>query len=1159
MKKSILPLLFTSALLAACTNNDFEQIQTPNEVENGLLKGRAKGEIVLNAEKSNEDQASTRVVGDMDGDAINWMWENAQDKLGAVVVDYADNNEIVDLDSYPTYAITNYPFAPDIQGPSASAEFSTPTAVVSGAYMFYNRYDGKATQRRTISHSIERILKVDAGKEIGLSQVGTAENGGQNFFISPIVDLAIADGENIAKPISMTSTYSVLHFKLQSDTKDYYEKGFKVNKIVLKAMDGEFQRNLTIDPAEVATIQKKIAKENPAYATYFRANGAIDAMNLSDEQIGEALRLVNAEIANPNNSIGENKENATSKDLVYQLNEPFVFKNKDQVLDLMVIVPSATYNNAKGGVDETYEGVSEGVFLVTVYTSEGIYNTYVAAEKDKTTRTLMRGKKYNIPRTMIIDGGRTNVTLFDQAKGFDIETTEDYEYAIEYINDHYRDYGDGNEWTIPALRFVDGKEIEVDAEHFFPNFPVLYKGNAKLVLVGQKDYVLDPTTAIFATGNDRPTIVIKDDAASLSFKGNVCAGIKDFYGKAGQDGVNVTCAYKVVSDAAININAEQKVDFSLLESNTAMTIGKKAVVTATTAETKGTLSVAEGAKLTVSGTYNNGGEVSIAKDALVTLADAATNEKEASIVVEVRGELASTTKFVNNGTLTLNGAEQSMNIGDRSKATFKDLENGGKIDVLTGGTNKGTYGGRLEVTTSVTNYGDINVNGEFAATKAKGTNYGVITLLEDPYALIQLGANFESIRDGKIVLADPTQYEMFDSYYSQRNDLDEVQGVIEAQINADTYAKVMKNHDTYNGKQQTAWEVLNKIIVTGDLELKADMGNLDKDVVLNGANLKAATKDGFALNTLTIVEGTENSLALAAGVKAATITVKNETHKSNLRTKVNVLGTLTVNKDVTLIINYNEVGGGLTDGYMLNIGKNGNLVNEGVIDTNDGKGGYTSNFNGINRLFTYNEGTLQNLNQICKGGAPKFDTEAWEYANNLVAGLFNASAQYNGYYCGYWGQTNGKNNMRIELLGSSHQTWAQNESEWKQYINNEAANAATANILTQILTSDNAKLEFIDGFQAITIAHPTKSGWKFALYLGGSDNNEQVLSNEEFTTLKTIVKDRKISGAGIGANPVLTKTWMYVTNFGTLDLTKGQAYGQFDGVNHGTIKGDFSK
>lgn len=1147
VKKSILPLLFTSALLAACTNNDFEQIQTPNEVENGLLKGRAKGEIVLNAEKSNEDQASTRVVGDMDGDAINWMWENAQDKLGAVVVDYADNNEIVDLDSYPTYAITNYPFAPDIQGPSASAEFSTPTAVVSGAYMFYNRYDGKATQRRTISHSIERILKVDAGKEIGLSQVGTAENGGQNFFISPIVDLAIADGENIAKPISMTSTYSVLHFKLQSDTKDYYEKGFKVNKIVLKAMDGEFQRNLTIDPTEVATIQKKIAKENPAYATYFRANGAIDAMNLSDEQIGEALRLVNAEIANPNNSIGENKENATSKDLVYQLNEPFVFKNKDQVLDLMVIVPSATYNNAKGGADETYEGVSEGVFLVTVYTSEGIYNTYVAAEKDKTTRTLMRGKKYNIPRTMIIDGGRTNVTLFDQAKGFDIETTEDYEYAIEYINDHYRDYGDGNEWTIPALRFVDGKEIEVDAEHFFPNFPVLYKGNAKLVLVGQKDYVLDPTTAIFATGNDRPTIVIKDDAASLSFKGNVCAGIKDFYGKAGQDGVNVTCAYKVVSDAAININAEQKVDFSLLESNTAMTIGKKAVVTATTAETNGILSVAEGAKLTVDGAYTNGGEVSIAKDAKVILKGAATNEKDASIEVAVRGELASTAKFVNDGTLTLNGATQSMNIGDRSKATFKDLENGGKIDVLTGGTNKGTYGGRLEVTTSVTNYGDINVNGEFAATKAKGTNYGVITLLEDPYALIQLGANFESIRDGKIVLADPTQYEMFDSYYSQRNDLDEVQGVIEAQINADTYAKVMKNHDTYNGKQQTAWEVLNKIIVTGDLELKADMGNLDKDVVLNGANLKAATKDGFALNTLTIVEGTENSLALAAGVKAATITVKNETPKSNLRTKVNVLGNLTVNEGVTLKINYNAVGG-LTDGYMLNIGKNGSLVNKGVIDTEEGDGGFTTDFKGVNRLFTYNEGTLQNLNQICKGGAPKYSGAAYDQLIQLISDLNNG----NGKFVGKWAANN-EALPRVEKWSGSDQGWqaSATNSKWAPDTFGEVR-------LLELLSEGTFGQH--QGYWYIQ--KQVSGGFYLTMYLGMGKNEPSAEFKALIGELKSnndkfnVAFNKAVNDVEV---PVYTYTWMYVTNYGTLDLTKGQAYGQFDGVNHGTIKGDFSK
>lgn len=1134
MKKSILPLLFTSALLAACTNNDFEQIQTPNEVENGLLKGRAKGEIVLNAEKSNEDQASTRVVGDMDGDAINWMWENAQDKLGAVVVDYADNNGIVDLEHYPTYAITNYPFAPDIQGPSASAEFSTPTAVVSGAYMFYNRYDGKATARRTISHSIERILKVDAGKEAGLSQVGTAENGGQNFFISPIVDLAIADGENIAKPISMTSTYSVLHFKLQSDTKDYYEKGFKVNKIVLKAMDGEFQRNLTIDPAEVAKIQKNIAKD-PAYATYFRSNGAIDAMNLSDEQIGEALRLVNAEIANPNNSIGVNKENATSTDLVYQLNEPFVFKNKDQVLDLMVIVPSATYKNAKG---ETFEGVSEGVFLVTVYTSEGIYNTYVAAEKDKTTRTLMRGKKYNVPRTMIIDGGRTNVTLFDQAEGFDIETTEDYEYAIEYINDHYRDYGDGNEWTVPELRLVDGKEIEVDAEHFFPNFPVLYKGNAKLVLVGQKDYVLDPTTAIFATGNDRPTIVIKDDAASLSFKGDVCTGIKDFYGKAGKDGVNVTCAYKVVSDAAIKINAVQKVDFDLLESNTSLTVGEGAEVNANgnAVKTGKYFLLDKKAKFNVAKVWNNSAETSILPEAVLT-AQSMTNAEGTGVEIQGTVKLTAATASQNDGNIRVWGKlnaqsfknagelqvmgwdENIMNDNTRAEATFTaTLTNTGKLIITKSADKKGTYGG-LVSTKELVNDGTIEDNGELKAESMNNT--GVLNLMEDPYALIQI-QNGASTKDGKIVLTTPAEYEMYDSYYSQRNSLKNVDGIIEATINQETYDKVLKNLNASElGNQERAWQVINKVIVAGKVAFTAENGGTVKDFVLpEGSEFSA--KENVTLASLTI-----------EGTSTLSTTLKNVTVNVNKNVDVQAKAALTVAKEVNMIIKN-------AASTMLNVA--GTLTNNGTINTVE-----SATYGQPNNISTIiaKGGTLVNKGILSQPSTNVYLNTDQKYAN--LSKFITDNFHYEN------GEYQGINDIRVEFFANKNLTDVLNETWTSNNV------AVSAEIFAQLLYKGSVKLIGTSGakYAAYCIV---ANGGVYALYFGNDQgDNTDILNGIRNYRINANVPYAAEVLAGVKSMPTTAKTWFFVTeNYGTLNLAEGKAWGEIaKGMNKGTKIGDF--
>ena len=738
---------------------------------------------------------------------------------------------------------------------------------------------------------------------------------------------------------------------------------------------------------------------------------------------------------------------------------------------------------------------------------------------------------------MKIIGGDTNLDFYDFEKdGFNVETSQDWNYAIDYIKEHLDRFGTGSAWSTPKLNLKDGEEIVVDKDHYFLDWPVIYRGDATLVFEGAEDYVINANNVLLNNELTKvPTLKFTNKEASVNF----VVDAKKAH----------TNTFELVSDAKVVVADKQELTFAELVSNTAMTIGEKAVVTATTAETKGTLSVEVGAELTVESAYNNGGEVSIDKDAVVTLKGAATNEKDASIEVAVRGKLESTSNFVNNGTLTLLGAGQDMNVNDRSKAAFVRIENSGKIDVLTGGTNKGTYGGRLEVSEDIKNSGYINVNGEFVAKTAFGVNYGVITLLSDPYALIQLGDQFKSVQDGKIVLADPTQYEMFDNYYKQNNELGNVQGVIEAQIDKKIYAKVMDNMRDYKD-QENAWEVLNKIIVTGDLELKAEMGELNKDVVLNGANLKA-TAD-LELNTLTIVEGTENSLALAAGVKPATITVKNDDKKDlNHRIKVNVLGGLTINKDVTLKIAYNDLDGSIKGGYMLNIGKNGNLVNKGVIDTNDGEGGYTSDFDEdkIHRLFTYNEGTLTNLNQICKGGAPKYSGAAYDQLIQLISDLNNG----NGKFVGKWAANNEALPRVEKWSGSATLGWQASATN-----SNWAPETFDATRLYELLSEGT-----FGQYQGYWYIQKVVSGQHYlTMYLGmGKDEpsaefkaliKELNLNKDKFD----VAFNKAVNGTDV---PVLTKTWMYVTNFGTLDLTKGQAYGQFNGVNHGTIKGDFSK
>ena len=1135
--KYLLGALVFPMIFGACTNDIFEQEQPAALPDNSILAGRAKGYVTLNVERVGTETPQTRVNGDINNDEISWLWTGQNDRLGAVVVDYAPGNNIVDLgNGYPKYAITNYPFWPQISEPTVSAPFKTNTAVVEGAYIFYSQYDGTLVKKSVISDEVPRIQIVEAGKEAGLKQIGSereadGEKIGQNFFVSPIMNISLEDGQDTEFPFALTSANSILQIKLKANVAEKYQKNFSISKIVMTALDNnsKFYRKLTLNPAAISTLQGEVKKENPSLA--WMPNNAIDGNSTNtSETVNAVLRKImsrndkNEVISAEQVSYLGPQEEPTS-DLVYQLKDKFMFADNNNEFELYVIMPAGEFNGVSDLTEK--DGKTQGALKMEVFTNEGVFTTYFGPGEGGSL-IAHRGEKININKELKIQEGDSNIDLYDfENKGFNVESSQDWNYAIDYIREHLDRFGSGSAWSTPKLNLI-GEEIVVDKDHYFPNCPIIYRGESTLVFEDAENYEINANNVLLNKGtedyaNKVPTLKFTNDAATVSFS-NVDKK-KDY-----------TETFELVSDAKVVVADKQELTFAQLVSNTAMTIGKKAVVTATTAETNGTLTVDEGANLTVNDAYANGGEVSIEKDAVVTLKNAATNEKDASIVVKVRGELESTSNFVNNGTLTLLGAGQDMNVNDRSKATFKNLENGGKIDVLTGGTNKGTYGGRLEVSTSVTNYGEINVNGEFVATDATGTNYGQVTLLEDPYALIQLGDQFKSVQDGKIVLSTPEQYEMFDNYYKQNNELSEVQGVIEAQMDADTYAKVMKNYSDYSA-QENAWEVLNKIIVTGDLELESDMGNLNKDVVLNGANLMA--KADLNLNTLTIVEGTENSLSLATGVKAAIIAVT-EKEKSN----VNVFGDLTINNGVTLKINYHQLS---SVDYMLNIGQKGNLVNNGLIDSTDGEGGSTDTWDGVNRLFTYNAGTLTNNGQICKADAPKYSGAAFNQLIQLIKDLKNTEGTK---FVGTWDT----NKPRVEKWDVQDEGWAKDESTW---TSSKTPQTLGKDELYELL--QNGKIDSYDGFYYIQ--SKIRDKW-FTMYLGLNKN----APTEDFKSLIKELKENEdklnvafanaVSGTEV---PVLTKTWMYVTNYGLLDFTKGQAYGQFNGVNHGTIKGDFSK
>lgn len=1130
------------ALFAACTNDDFETVQN-NSLVDSVLKNRAKGELILNASKAGEEDAQTRIVGTTNGTGIDWLWENAEDKIGGVVVDYkaaAGSDKVTDIATdKDAYTITNYPFAPNINAPSASAEFSTPTTVVEGAYMFYNLYDGNNTQRGQIKAEIDRIQKVNAGEEAGLKQVGTTSNGGQNFFVSPIMDMAIADGEPIETPVTLTSAHSVLKFTLKADLEEKYWGNFTVNKVVIKGKDNnnkKFARTLTINPQAIASIQKGIKEAvvdgKQPYLDWFKNNGAIvtrnaDGTMVSDDQIKAALKLVTDAISLKDDN-GELRKIGTlsdeCNDLQFQLETPYVFNSKDDVMELMVVVPAGTYEQEDFKVALNKDPNTLGLFELDVYTSEGIYKTYLNSydEDGKAVkeRTLERGKKYGMPeQTLIINGGNTNITLFDQNDEFTVETTEDWNYTIDYINAHYRDFGNDNAWKTPLVKIAKDSEITVDADHYFPAFPVKYEGAADLYLVGQNEYKFNPTCAILDDTN-RPTLYVVDQKnASVVFDMDVKEDIKDFYGKDGvakedaADGVQqtITSAIKLISDAQVVIKKGTEVQFEALENS-------------------GTMTIEEDVKVEVLDDNSD-------KTQAILLADA-TNKG----VMNIYGRLSGDYALANAATATINvkGFENNMNNKIRGIVDLKQLDNDGIINIESGVQYKGTYGGKVDVEKLNNNYatngskkGEINNNGELMVGTINSN--GTITVGKDPYALIQLTSGSVTDNDGygSVVLADATQYEVYDTYYSQSSLIATgVSGTVQTTLTSqEEYDEVVKNHEQYKAIKndlQTALEVLNMVTVKDavlELANKATALYADINFILgDNAGLDIKNVNDITLGSIT-ANGTNTSvIATIKGEDA-----KNIVNVGSISSFPNA--DLTIDKKVKVMVN--ELAN-LIQVY-------GKLTNNGWIDTKDSDANY-GNPNKINATI-FKGGNLINKGMLSHTATNVYSMADTKYAelSNFINDNFTLTED------GKWQGT--ASGIRIEFFAGRNMNNV-NSATW------QSTNVAVSSeLFAKLFTS--GKVKSISNYAAYCVS---QDNGVYALYFGNAAGDRE---DKYSQSRKHMVDGCGASAAevlaGAKAMPTDAKTWFYVTeNYGTIDLTEGKAWGEIaEGMNKGTKNGDF--
>lgn len=1182
--KYLFTALALPALFAACTNDEFEQMQTPEKIDESVFAGRAVGDLTVFT--ANED-TETRAGGVVDASGkLKWVITGEDDWLGAAVVDYGKDEAIVGPSTgYDNYVITNLPFVPQASSyPTTAADFKPTTAVVDGAYLFYNRYYGQSTNRRDFRHTIDAITYVDP-TDTEYTHLGTAdnagdeENKGQNFFLSPIVDMKVGQDMK-ATPIMLTSAYNIAQFTFKTDLlPEYYEQedGFRIHKIELRTMNDntKFHRTLILDPAKIANLQKEYAKTNNLFNTEFKGNGAIITANRSDEEIVTTLKKITEEMQDPGEGQEANigaYEDETSL-LTFQVKsngkDYYSITDKDQEVKLLLILPAGNYSQNETDLPKAIQGKTKGVFKLSVYTSEGVYHSLLVTSQSD--YILKRGVKSVFPaQTMIIKHGETNLETEELKTEFTVNTDEDWRYAIRYINEHALEYNEGNKWHTPHI-IINAKEVTVDRNNkdsWLPDYPVKYTGNATLNLMNVGTYNFDPTKVIL-DATDRPTIKIEDATAVFNFNMAVKKGIKNHEGVVGVDGESITAALKLDSKATINVAAGIEVNFEMLKSYTALNVtdaetadnaaqvnvsGTSDMAGTTTfgtyskvilngeASTAGTLVVNNNAVMTANANYTNSALATIKRDAKVVLAKGGTNK--GTINVEVNGLLdVSKATFTNaSGATLILKAEGSgdYDVEDRSKAEIKTLVNSGKIEIMAGGKEKGTWGGLLNVTSGVTNRstGEILVNGEFIVTgTASSVNDGVIKLQGDNYAVIQLnGSKFKSQNAGYIEITAPNVYRTFAGYYSKPNKLKGVKGTIVATMNAETLATVWAHYLEYSANQETAWQVINKINVDGTLSFSADQTAVSKkDLVLtNGAQVAAAKAD--AILTFGKVQVAENATAAFKSANAYTLEcvnieiLKGANLENGNNVKVNIIPSLTF-----------DAANKATTNTMLTI--NGTLKNYGQLHTTQG----------VEQVLKAVVGTNGELNNMGTIGSPAIGITYW--ANSVLNNIDAINLEYYNFKYVYGVRKSATTTLGTTYLQPSAKTWEmfvlwQNAIIESNGVFTDGTNyykVSKANDSTEEQKSSltNAQKQILKS--TITA---TQADYK---YLDNGTKKDLIIN------IKSSSKPTVWSGQKLVREYGHLQDFLFVyENNGAVKFNKANAYGLIK-TNNGTISGEFTE
>lgn len=1191
-KKIFIPSIGLMALLAACSNDEMFE-NKPISVNND---GRPQVNLVVGAELPEMEAASTRMTGEVYDDEngkkqYSWLWTE-NDVLGGTL--FEDTEGYIHNGMYQT----NYAFIRSDRGSGAGdlaeANFKTLSPVTVGSYMFYHPYNADSKQHQ-LGHELgdenNRISGMVTGDNEGIASLGSSKD--KNFFFTALNKVAIDfdeekfEAEARTLPLAFTSAYSFMRIDLTGDfkatsTTDYY-KNFTINKVELSTVGEKgkatpFVTEFTINPQTIAAIQYDLAKEsligsvdakngallqdNPNLATDIRTVRSVlrqdkykfqNSFELNGVSYSEGAEL---NILNPVDS-------KTATKLIYELATPFKIESINDHFVLWIPVPAGTY--AYDSEQYTFNGAEKtgnGALKIEVYTSEGKATFFIGEENI----TLNRDQSNRVAKTLFIKDDETNIDLYAfNENGIDVATNEEWNYAIDYIENH--NYVFSNK--TPIINLKGDIEIGKDDIKNLPTWKLQIVGDKKITLNG--NVTLDPDKTILGEGGKNVPTLIVAEGSTLNFAKDI-ATLKLINNGTVTANHNVAMqAMTSGTDATLTIEAGKQVSVTAEGEANAydVNLGAKATftVSATNAAVKGTMTAENGAVVTLNGTTANATNNVTLKPASTLNVKGGAYTTSGALDIQADGENVSTVNItsstVNTGDITVSGkltAKALNNKGDFTVKAAQDkgrdlsgavvltsLTNDGTVTTEMGATEKNTYGGTIDVNV-LTNNNVINNNGELVVSQ-RGSNKavtGTINLQSDKYALIVLpGSQFAN--NGKIVIDEPKNYNIYE-YYKNWNHLENLSGngTIEATLTSqDQYDQVLKQQKDYSATNKyTAWDVINKFYVDCNLKLtkvSSDRDSKLKDVVLK-ANRELTVVDGLVVNSFT-TEGA-NSVLKTDATKTVTFTVQTANVAKN--------SSVTIAEKVKLLIKYQALVG---TNYMLNVA--GELTNKGQIDTEDGT---TTKGHQIS-AYIASTGKLINEGSLSKKSEAKYDLAAYRVLADMISELYTPGQTFGSDYRGVH---KNDNSMRVDLMNYTVANLPDGEwndqSTWDNNTSNSADNAVTAERLKYILA--NGVLTTVQNYQVIAAAHPNAEGWSYAIYLGGSNTgNTEVISSKVFAEIKQIVEDGEfqIADGKPSDMPYLYKTWFVVEELcGTLNLSKGEAWGEVKKVNGGTLINDFT-